>query len=92
MERSGFCMGIVPSSLPPSGLPHRGPMQISLSKKHWMSRSSRPHYRIDLGWILGIAFVGTLTRSIRPAQGFTFVRCCGSPRTSSPHGLAAPAP
>jgi hypothetical protein len=29
-----------------------------------------------IGWILGF-------------QGFTFVRCCGSPRASSPHGLTA---
>jgi hypothetical protein len=55
-----------------------------------MSRRRRPHYRSDLGWILGVAFEGTLTRSARPAQGFTFVRCCGSPRASSPHGLTAP--
>jgi len=40
---------------------------------------SRPHYLSDLGWILGIAFEGTLTRSARPAQGFTFVRCCSTP-------------
>jgi hypothetical protein len=32
---------------------------------------SRPQYRSDLGWILGVAFLGTLTRSARPAQGFT---------------------
>jgi hypothetical protein len=37
---------------------------------------SRPQYRSDLGWILGVAFLGTLTRSARPAQGFTCVRCC----------------
>jgi len=55
-----------------------------------MSRRRRPHYRSDLGWILGVAFGGTLTRSARPAQGFTCVRCCGSPRASSPHGLTAP--
>jgi hypothetical protein len=41
---------------------------------------------------LGVAFVDTLTRSARLAQRFTFVRCCGSPRASSPHGLTAPAP
>ena len=57
-----------------------------------MSRRLRPHYRSDLGWILGVAFDCTLTRSDWPAQGFTFVRCCGSPRASSPHGLAAPGP
>jgi hypothetical protein len=50
---------------------------------------SRPHYRSDLGWILGIAFLGTLTRSARPVRGFTFVRCCSTPKASSPHGLAA---
>ena len=50
---------------------------------------SRPHYRSDLGWILGVAFEGTLTRSARPAQGFTCVRCCSTPKASSPHGLAA---
>jgi hypothetical protein len=55
-----------------------------------MSRRPRPHYRSDLGWTSGVAFVGTLTRPDRPAQGFTLVRCCGSPRASSPHGLAAP--
>ena len=49
---------------------------------------SRPHYRSDLGWILGVAFEGTLTRSARPAQGFTCVRCCSTPKASSPHGLA----
>jgi len=57
-----------------------------------MSRRARPHYRSGLGWILGVAFVDTLTRPVRLAQGFTFVRCCGAPRASSPHGLAAPGP
>jgi hypothetical protein len=57
-----------------------------------MSRRLRPHYRPGLGWILGIAFEDTLTRPVRLAQRFTFVRCCGSPRASSPHGLAAPGP
>src|SRR5450631_2688719 len=56
-----------------------------------MSRRSRPHYRPGLGWILGVAFGDTLTRPVRLAQGFTCVRCCGSPRASSPHGLTAPA-
>ena len=51
---------------------------------------SRPQYRSDLGWILGVAFLGTLTRSARPAQGFTYVRCCSAPPASSPHDLAAP--
>ena len=57
-----------------------------------MSRRSRPQYRPGLEWILGVAFPDTLTRPVRLAQGFTFVRCCGSPRASSPHGLTAPAP
>src|SRR5271170_4889330 len=56
-----------------------------------MSRRSRPHYHSGLEWILGVAFEDTLTRPARLAQGFTHVRCCGSPRASSPHGLAAPA-
>jgi hypothetical protein len=56
-----------------------------------MSRRSRPQYRPGLEWILGVAFPDTLTRPVRLAQGFTFVRCCGSPRASSPHGLTAPA-
>src|SRR5271169_4318781 len=51
---------------------------------------SRPQHRSDLGWILGVAFLGTLTRSARPAQGFTYVRCCSAPPASSPHGLTAP--
>jgi hypothetical protein len=51
---------------------------------------SRPQYRSDLGWISGVAFLGTLTRSARPVQGFTCVRCCSMPPASSPHGLAAP--
>src|SRR5271170_3447747 len=55
-----------------------------------MSRRPRPPYRSDLEWILGVAFEDTLTRPARLAQGFTYVRCCGSPRASSPHGLAAP--
>src|SRR5271170_787077 len=55
-----------------------------------MSRNARPHYRPGLGWILGVAFEDTLTRPVRLAQGFTFVRCHGSPRASSPHGLTAP--
>src|ERR1022692_1091905 len=55
-----------------------------------MSRNARPHYRPGLGWILGVAFVDTLTRPVRLAQEFTFVRCHGSPRASSPHGLTAP--
>src|ERR1700676_3474430 len=56
-----------------------------------MSRDARPPYRSDLEWILGVAFPDTLTRPVRLAQGFTFVRGCGSPRDSSPHGLTAPA-
>src|SRR5271167_4798449 len=56
-----------------------------------MSRRPRPQYRSGLGWILGVAFEDTLTRPARLAQGFTYVRCCGSPRASSPHGLTAPA-
>src|SRR5262249_34421498 len=51
---------------------------------------SRPQCRSDLGWTLGVTFLGTLTRSARPAQGFTYVRCCSAPPASSPHGLAAP--
>src|SRR5271165_1748792 len=51
---------------------------------------SRPQYRSDLGWISGVAFLGTLPRSARPVQGFTCVRCCSMPPASSPHGLAAP--
>ena len=51
---------------------------------------SRPQYRSDLGWTLGVTFLGTLTRSARPAQGFTYVRCCSAPPASSPHGLMAP--
>src|ERR1700730_4927041 len=56
-----------------------------------MSRRSRPQYRSGLGWILGVAFEDTLTRPVRLAQGFTCVRCCGTPRASSPHDLTAPA-
>src|SRR5208282_224052 len=55
-----------------------------------MSRRPRPRYRSDLGWILGVTFGDTLTRPVRLAQGFTCVRCCGSPRASSPHGLTTP--
>ena len=55
-----------------------------------MSRDARPPYRPGLGWILGFAFGDTLTWPVRLAQGFTFVRCHGSPRASSPHGLTAP--
>src|SRR3984957_11932703 len=50
-----------------------------------MSRRSRPQYRSGLGWILGVAFEDTLTRPVRLAQGFTCVRCCGTPRASFPH-------
>jgi predicted 3-demethylubiquinone-9 3-methyltransferase (glyoxalase superfamily) len=52
---------------------------------------SRPQYRSDLGWILGVAFLGTLTRSARPVRGFTFVRCCSSPTgffPTRPRGVA----
>jgi putative transposase len=42
-------------------------------------RRSRAYYRLGPGWILGIAFEDTLTRPVRLASGFTFVRCCGSP-------------
>src|SRR5450432_2072285 len=56
-----------------------------------MSRNPRSPYRFGLGWILGFAFEDTLTRPIRLAQEFTFVRCHGLPRASSPHGLTAPA-
>src|SRR5271168_740681 len=56
-----------------------------------MSRNPRSPYRFGLGGILGFAFEDTLTRPIRLAQEFTFVRCHGLPRASSPHGLTAPA-
>ena len=35
----------------------------------WMYCRSRPQYRSDLGWIWGVAFLGTLTRSARPVRG-----------------------
>ena len=57
-----------------------------------MFRRRRSPYRLSLGWTLGVAFEGTLARLKRPAQEFTYIRCCGSPRASSPHGLTAPAP
>jgi hypothetical protein len=44
-----------------------------------MDCRSRPHYRSGRGWIWGVAFLGTLTRPARPAQGFTCVRCCSTP-------------
>ncbi len=56
-----------------------------------MSRRSRPHYHSDLGWISGVAFEDTLTRSARLARRFTRVRRQGAPRASSPHGLTASA-
>jgi hypothetical protein len=68
----------------------RGPTWISLSKNTECPSTPAPHYRPGLGWILGVAFVDMLTRPVRLAQGFTFVRCHGSPRASSPHGLTAP--
>src|SRR5580692_3195356 len=55
-----------------------------------MSRNARPPSRPGLGWILGFAFEDTLARPVRLAQEFTLVRCHGSPRASSPHGLTAP--
>ena len=68
----------------------RGPMQISQGKDTECTAAPGPQYRSDLGWISGVAFLGTLTRSARPVQGFTCVRCCSMPPASSPHGLAAP--
>jgi hypothetical protein len=41
----------------------------TLSRRGWLDERHRQ--RSDLGWILGIAFLGTLTRSARPAQGFS---------------------
>jgi len=49
---------------------------------------SDPHHRLGLGWILGVAFAETLTRLVPLAQGLSHIRCCGSPRASSPHRLA----
>ena len=46
---------------------------------------SRPQYPSGLGWTLGVAFLGTLTRPEQPAQGFTCVRCCSAPPASFPH-------
>src|SRR5271170_633536 len=92
MRRSDFCVGVVPSSLPPSGLP----LESDPRRPPWVMTLDvpppRPHYRSGLEWILGVAFEDTLTRPARLAQGFTSVRCCGAPRASSPHGLTAPAP
>src|SRR5450755_868563 len=69
----------------------RGPTQTSLGKNTGCPATPRSPYRFGLGWILGFAFEDTLTRPIRLAQEFTFVRCHGLPRASSPHGLTAPA-
>ncbi len=69
----------------------RGPTQTSLDKITECPAAAAPHYRPGLEWILGVAFPDTLTRPVRLTQGFTFVRCCGSARASTPHGLTAPA-
>jgi len=36
-----------------------------------MFRRRRSPYRLSLGWTLGVAYEGTLTRLNRPAQEFT---------------------
>ena len=58
-----------------------------------MSRNARPYYRPGLSWILGVAFEDTLTRPVRLAQEFTFVRCHGSPSgffpPQWPHGAGS---
>ena len=81
------CRRVVVASFPTTALgtePH-GPPWVRAPP---MSRRSRPQYRSDLGWLSGVALLGALTRSARPAQGFTRVRCCGSPRASFPRVLS----
>ena len=50
-----------------SGLPLARTVQTSLGKNTGCPAAARPHYRPGLGWILGVAFVDTLTRSVRLA-------------------------
>ena len=64
-------------------------MQISQGKDTERSCRSRPRYRsASLGWISGVALPsGTLTRSARPVQGFTVVRCWQHASGFFPTGL-----
>jgi hypothetical protein len=81
-----------------SAVRHPSKVQLAKLARPYCTRRSRRSAilrcrsgQLSLDWTLGVAYGGTLTRLNQPAQEFTRVRCCGSPRTSSPHGLAAPA-
>ena len=84
-------------ALPPL---RRGRVPVCLRPDRTQRRRPAPRSardRSDLGWISGVAFLGTLTRSAGPVQGFTFVRCCSMPpaslrnAASLPPGLPFPA-
>jgi len=66
-----------------------GPVQISPGKNTGCPAAPALSTTSASDWILGVAFAGTLTRLKQPAQEFTCVRCCGTPKASSPHDLAA---
>jgi len=51
---------------------------------------SRPQYRSDLGWILGVAFLGTLTQSARLSEASLSFGAAARLPASFPHSLAAP--
>ena len=92
-RRSDFCMGVGRSSLPPSSLPledasNRGPTQTSQGKDTEFTAAPVPTTAPTSVGFWASRSRGTLTRSARPAQGFTCVRCCSTPKASSPHRLA----
>ena len=91
MRESDFCVGVVPSSLPPSGLP----LEADPRRPPWVMTLDVPPLPPPLPLRPRMDFGRRVRRHADPAgpacSGFTHVRCCGSPRASSPHGLAGQA-
>src|SRR5271165_5513047 len=70
----------------------RGPTQTSLGKFTGCPAAPAPNTAPASNGFWASRFQTRLPGRSGLHRGLPFVRCCGSPRTSSPHGLTAPAP
>jgi hypothetical protein len=92
MRRSDFCVGVVPSSLPPSGLP----LMADPRRPPWVMTLNVPPLPLPIPLRPRMDFGRRVRRHadrpVRLAQGFTHVRCCGVTSgffPTRPHGASA---
>ena len=90
MGWSDFSTGFGRTSLPPHSLPFPdGPVEISWGKDEQCPAAPAPTTVPATFGDRASCSRAHLPCLGQPAEGFTCVRCCGSPRASIPHGLAA---